>query len=186
MDGHTKLTRFGTRDYDAQVGRWVAKDPLLFGGGDENLYKYVSNNTVNKTDPLGLSWLEYVRETNTLLIHPGPIFFQFFPEAFPASNNAQRDSRGGWPSGIFTFAYWVPHAGDRSNDPFGSHGNFVFYVQGCQGCGVHSGRQDSCDRAGRCGFNYATNGCIRTTDEATSQILQMHTSGDPLEFLWVR
>jgi RHS repeat-associated protein len=33
-DAHTKLTRFGARDYDAQTGRWTAKDPIDFEGGE--------------------------------------------------------------------------------------------------------------------------------------------------------
>src|SRR5690606_33875821 len=53
-DGDTGLTRFGARDYDAQVGRWTAKDPIRFGGGQGNLFVYVNNNPVNFTDPYGL------------------------------------------------------------------------------------------------------------------------------------
>ena len=53
-DQHTGLTRFGARDYDAQVGRWTAKDPVNFDGGDSNLYGYVVNNPVNLADPSGL------------------------------------------------------------------------------------------------------------------------------------
>src|SRR5262244_3622951 len=53
-DPDTKLTRFGARDYDAETGRWTAKDPILFGGGDANLYGYVANNPVDFIDPLGL------------------------------------------------------------------------------------------------------------------------------------
>jgi RHS repeat-associated protein len=53
-DPDTKLTRFGARDYDAVVGRWTAKDPVLFGGGSTSLYVYLSNDPVNKTDPTGL------------------------------------------------------------------------------------------------------------------------------------
>jgi RHS repeat-associated protein len=53
-DRDTKLVRFGARDYDAETGRWTAKDPIGFGGGDTNLYGYVVNDPVNWIDPLGL------------------------------------------------------------------------------------------------------------------------------------
>ena len=52
-DTDTKLVRFGARDYDAETGRWTAKDPRLFQGGGYNLYEYVYNNPVNFTDVLG-------------------------------------------------------------------------------------------------------------------------------------
>ena len=53
-DAATGLIRFGYRDYDPQAGRWTARDPLLFGGGQANLYVYVNNNPVNFRDPTGL------------------------------------------------------------------------------------------------------------------------------------
>jgi RHS repeat-associated protein len=53
-DRDTQLVRFGARDYDAETGRWTAKDPIGFGGGDTNLYGYVVNDPVNWVDPLGL------------------------------------------------------------------------------------------------------------------------------------
>ena len=49
----TGLTRFGARDYDAETGRWTAKDPIRFGGSDINLYEYVFNDPVNEVDPDG-------------------------------------------------------------------------------------------------------------------------------------
>jgi RHS repeat-associated protein len=60
-DPDTKLIRFGARDYDAQTGRWTAKDPIGFGGGDTNLYGYVVNDPVNFVDPLGLLTFTYGR-----------------------------------------------------------------------------------------------------------------------------
>jgi RHS repeat-associated protein len=50
----TGLVRFGARDYDPETGRWAAKDPIGFGGGDANLYGYVWNDPVNFLDSLGL------------------------------------------------------------------------------------------------------------------------------------
>jgi len=71
-DHDTKLVRFGARDYDAKVGRWTVKDPILFGGGDVNLYGYVMNDPVNLVDPSGLKcfWKGVERrfvETNKFL-----------------------------------------------------------------------------------------------------------------------
>ncbi len=53
-DAQVKLTKFGVRDYDAEVGRWISKDPILFKGGDTNLYGYTFNDPVNLIDPLGM------------------------------------------------------------------------------------------------------------------------------------
>jgi RHS repeat-associated protein len=54
-DRDTKLVRFGARDYDAETGRWTAKDPILFAGGDTNLYGYVLNDPISYIDPRGLN-----------------------------------------------------------------------------------------------------------------------------------
>ena len=54
-DPDTQLTRFGARDYDAETGRWTAKDPILFDGGDSNLYGYVLQDPVNLIDRSGES-----------------------------------------------------------------------------------------------------------------------------------
>ena len=53
QDRDTGLTRFGYRDYDAVTGRWTAKDPIGFAGGDSNLYGYVLGDPVNFVDPTG-------------------------------------------------------------------------------------------------------------------------------------
>jgi len=53
-DQDTGLVRFGYRDYDPDTGRWTAKDPILFAGGDTDLYGYCLNNPINLIDPGGL------------------------------------------------------------------------------------------------------------------------------------
>ncbi|MCI5119398.1 MAG: hypothetical protein D3913_15970, partial [Candidatus Electrothrix sp. LOE1_4_5] len=40
-------------DYDPAIGRWVAKDPIFFAGGDVDLYGYVLGDPVNFVDPDG-------------------------------------------------------------------------------------------------------------------------------------
>ncbi|MDY6953784.1 MAG: RHS repeat-associated core domain-containing protein, partial [Thermodesulfobacteriota bacterium] len=48
------LVQFGYRDYDPDVGRWTAKDPIGFAGGDTDLYAYCLNAPVLLVDPWGL------------------------------------------------------------------------------------------------------------------------------------
>ncbi|MCB9772145.1 MAG: RHS repeat-associated core domain-containing protein [Candidatus Omnitrophica bacterium] len=73
-DRDVGLVRFGFRDYDPATGRWTAKDPIGFDGGDvdlygyvdsvgkliseTNLYAYTGNDPINRIDPLGLYWGE--------------------------------------------------------------------------------------------------------------------------------
>jgi RHS repeat-associated protein len=65
-DTDTGLVRFGARDYDASTGRWTAQEPLLFGGGDTNLYGYTFNDPINFIDPAGTAaWL--VSRTDDIL-----------------------------------------------------------------------------------------------------------------------
>jgi RHS repeat-associated protein len=52
-DDVTGLVRFGARDYDAEIGRWLSKEPMGFAGS-LNWYVYVHNDPVNFIDPNGL------------------------------------------------------------------------------------------------------------------------------------
>ena len=58
-DRETGLVKFGFRDYDPAIGRWVAKDPILFAGGDVDLYGYVLGDPVNFIDPEGLKLSDF-------------------------------------------------------------------------------------------------------------------------------
>ncbi len=53
-DRVTGLVRFGFRDLDTASGRWTARDPALYDGGQANLYAYVAGDPVALRDPMGL------------------------------------------------------------------------------------------------------------------------------------
>ncbi len=52
-DPDTGLVKFGEREYDAELGRFISKDPAMFFSGDANLYTYACNDTINAIDPTG-------------------------------------------------------------------------------------------------------------------------------------
>ncbi len=68
-DQHTGLVRFGYRDYDPDIGRWTAKDPILFAGGDTDLYGYVLNDPVDFVDPEGLASISYDPASQTATVY---------------------------------------------------------------------------------------------------------------------
>ncbi|MEO7038064.1 MAG: RHS repeat-associated core domain-containing protein [Polyangiaceae bacterium] len=68
-DSATGLVRFGARDYDAETGRWAAKDPSGFAGG-ENQYAYCGDDPVNCVDPNGLdSTLPWYERAAAIVAH---------------------------------------------------------------------------------------------------------------------
>ncbi len=54
FDAESDLYYYRARYYNPASGRFLTADPIGFAGGDTNLYRYVKNNPINRTDPLGL------------------------------------------------------------------------------------------------------------------------------------
>jgi len=52
VDADTGLVRFGARDYEPVTGRWTARDPVRFAGGD-NQYAYLAAAPHGAKDPAG-------------------------------------------------------------------------------------------------------------------------------------
>jgi RHS repeat-associated protein len=67
-DSNTGLVHFGVRDYDAEVGRWAAKDPLRFEGGDANLYLYARGDPLNYVDREGEEAIEAAAAAAPVLV----------------------------------------------------------------------------------------------------------------------
>jgi len=82
MDEGDGLYFMRNRYYDGTTGRFLQKDPIGFRGG-ANLYAYVANNPVEKTDPQGLlfgfnageeyveSWQQYFAEVSIQPVEGG-------------------------------------------------------------------------------------------------------------------
>jgi RHS repeat-associated protein len=57
LDAETELMYYRARYFDPAAGTFVSEDPLGFGAGDENLYRYVFNSPTNFTDPSGQAFV---------------------------------------------------------------------------------------------------------------------------------
>ncbi|MFH1703160.1 MAG: RHS repeat-associated core domain-containing protein [Nitrospirota bacterium] len=118
-DRDTGLVKFGFRDYDPNVGRWNAKDPILFAGRDVDFYVYVGNNPVNFIDPLGLySWNDFMDDWSTVAdIRAAQNYWQNY--GGPA---------GSVMSGLLSFSglATVQESGETLGDPCKSTGQKVW------------------------------------------------------------
>jgi RHS repeat-associated protein len=83
-DFETGLYFYRARYYDPRAGRFITKDPIGFGGGDVNLYGYVKNNPISRTDPFGLFKCVYSISRHTMICDSNNYSS---PNASFASNN---------------------------------------------------------------------------------------------------
>ena len=54
QDAETGLEYDHARYYDPSTGRFLSTDPKGYAAGDDNLYRYVGNNPLTRTDPTGM------------------------------------------------------------------------------------------------------------------------------------
>tara|TARA_B110001454_G_scaffold219057_1_gene249576 strand:+ start:12378 stop:12800 length:423 start_codon:yes stop_codon:yes gene_type:complete len=78
------------RHYDPETGRWTSKDPILFEGGDTNLYGYVLQDPINFIDAEGTGPVSgFLCSIATPGVGRGAA-----AEAYAESDRSQRESRG--------------------------------------------------------------------------------------------
>ncbi len=146
-----------------------------------NPYVALVNNPLRWIDPTGLATITFNANTGTVTV----MNVGGAEGTYSAANNTDSRSNGPFPPGTFPFSYYKPHPESNSNGSYGSNGIFIFDVPRRTGMGVHSGRANSCDDAQRCGVEHATNGCVRTTDDATEALKRLHQGGDPVTSITV-
>jgi RHS repeat-associated protein len=116
------------------VGRWLQPDPLRFGAGDVNLYRYVGNNPVNWTDAFGLCeekcssgiWRGRINyKIGNLLLAYGT--FKGKLRCTSGEDNAKVSGRVdgvGLSLGFTTGSIEVTHSGETKSDLIGQTGGF--------------------------------------------------------------
>jgi RHS repeat-associated protein len=194
---------FGARYYASTMGRFMSPDwsdpaqPVPYASLERpqslNLYGYVENNPLSSIDDDGHSTIIYDGQAQTITFREN----DGTETTFSASNNPQLAlSIGKLVDGNYEFLDTArPHHHsaneDSANGAYGTHGIFRLKpFKGADGkehdgVGVHAGRADSTDRAGRKGYCYATNGCVRTTEFAMWYI-SLFARYDPLTGLTVQ
>jgi RHS repeat-associated protein len=109
-DQHTGLVRFGARDYDAEIGRWTARDPIGLAAGS-NVYTYVEGDPVNKLDPEGMQTV-YSRPDHYLsyhhIAHMGPGGYLASWILYPGYAAIDLERFGNLASGLFDTILKLP------------------------------------------------------------------------------
>jgi len=202
-DAESGLDYFGARYYASSMGRWMSLDwrnptqPVPYANLDRpqslNLYGYVENNPLSQIDDDGHLTVMYDGHAQTITVRAN----DGTETTFLASNNPQMSlTIGKLVDGNYAFLDKTrPHhhsaEEDSHNGAYGPGGILRLKpfknADGKEhdGVGLHAGRADSTDRAGRSGCNYATNGCVGTTEKAIQFIINL-APGNPLTDLQVR
>jgi len=74
FDQETGLYFNRARYYDPGTGRFTGLDPIRYGGGDSNFYRYVLNNPLKGIDPMGTTIWDITGDARTSNIQADPYY----------------------------------------------------------------------------------------------------------------
>jgi RHS repeat-associated protein len=77
IDSESSFYYYRARYYVPALGRFLSSDPIGFGGGDTNLYRYVGNNPIRYNDPSGLKYRTCKRKLNGAPGMAGPFYHEY-------------------------------------------------------------------------------------------------------------
>jgi RHS repeat-associated protein len=98
VEAATGLALARNRDYSTLLGRFIERDPIGFAAGDNNLYRFVRNAPIGKTDPSGLCELVGAAPTLTVSgINPLP--------AIPSPLDAQAKEAARFADNVYDPAF---------------------------------------------------------------------------------
>ena len=149
-DPATSLVRFGARDYDTGTGRWTAPDPLGVAGGSANLYEYVGNDPINRSDESGTS-CDYYSVGLSGAVGVGPLYVSFTTGIAYSNGQVGTFNTSSTGSGFGGGGSLVYNCMDK--DDHSSPGLDDFSGRGASidggGLGISGGRDTGYDSTGR-------------------------------------
>jgi len=115
-DIETGLVRFGFRDYDPDIGRWTAKDPIFFAAGDSDLYGYCLNDPVSLSDESGMivpAIAGAIMGGTYLATVYGPyLYYRAAPYAAPIASYVARVGTSAWAYSLGFYYQYAPVIGN--------------------------------------------------------------------------
>jgi RHS repeat-associated protein len=72
LDPESDLYHYRARYYDPATGQFISADPIGFEAGDGNLYRYVGNGPIDRTDPSGLFTLGDISDETLAFLLSNP------------------------------------------------------------------------------------------------------------------
>jgi len=157
------------RAYDADLGRWISRDPIREEGG-LNLYCYVRNNPLNWVDPFGLAAI-YTDQTN------GRTYFNPNPESpgpivsWDSRSSVKPNSLPG-AAGPYDSANVYPTRGPYRDNADAYGPNDILRTDDYRGRWLHGGGSDLDDPlAPRQGWE-STHGCTRLQNDDIQDLVK--------------